>query len=115
MPESGDRPGLFLHELAGGDRRLLGEGASVLLAVSGGGDSTALLLGTAALAGPLRLRAEVASLDHGLRKEAAAEVEDVRKRCARLGLAFHTRALVRGPGRFLFRSFEEMVVPKTLI
>ncbi len=70
----------------------------MLLAVSGGADSTALLVGTALVAGGLRLRAEVASLDHGLRPESAAEVEAVARLAARLGLPFHTRALHLKPG-----------------
>ncbi|XXF75262.1 tRNA lysidine(34) synthetase TilS [Myxococcaceae bacterium GXIMD 01537] len=68
-------------------------GRSVLLAVSGGADSTALLVGTALVAPALRLRVEVASLDHGLRPESAGEVESVARLAARFALPFHTRAL----------------------
>lgn len=62
---------------------------SVLLAISGGADSLALLLGTARVAAALGLRAEVATVDHGLRPEAAAEAEGVAARCATLGLPYH--------------------------
>jgi len=79
-------------------RRLGQQAGSVLLAVSGGADSTALLVGTALMAERLRLRAHVASLDHGLRPESAAEVEAVAQLAARFALPFHTRALRLRPG-----------------
>lgn len=58
----------------------------LLLAVSGGADSMALLL----LAHASGRQAEVATLDHGLRPEARSEVEFVRAVANRLGLPFHT-------------------------
>lgn len=57
--------------------------AKLGLAVSGGPDSTALLL-LAATAMPGRV--EAASVDHGLRPEAEAEAEGVARLCARLGV-----------------------------
>lgn len=75
----------LLTPLLGAERRLA-------LAVSGGCDSTALLL----LAADLRrapsfetLEIHVATVDHGLRAEAAAEAASVGALCRRLGLA-HT-------------------------
>src|SRR5687767_4556577 len=57
--------------------------ATVGLAVSGGADSLALLLlGHAALAGRVR----AATVDHGLRPEAAGEAAFVAAVCARLGV-----------------------------
>lgn len=53
------------------------------LAVSGGGDSVALLH----LAVAVGLRVEVATVDHGLRPEAAAECAAVAGACAGLGVA----------------------------
>jgi len=53
------------------------------LAVSGGPDSTALLL-LAAAAWPGRI--EAATVDHGLRAESAAEATEVAALCARLGV-----------------------------
>lgn len=85
--------GLLLRALEAGYRRAGATNSGVLLAVSGGADSTALLLGSARLAGALGLRLEVACLDHGLRPEAKAEVAGVAELAARLGLPFHTRAL----------------------
>ncbi|HEX8441007.1 tRNA lysidine(34) synthetase TilS [Archangium sp.] len=76
-------------------------GGSVLLAVSGGADSTALLVGTAAVAERLSLRVEVATLDHGLRPEAREEVEAVARLAARWGLPCHVRPLHLSPGSAL--------------
>lgn len=66
----------------------------ILIAVSGGPDSTALLWlaarWRAARAGGPRLSA--ATVDHGLRPEAAAEAEAVARLCAGLGLPHRTLA-----------------------
>jgi tRNA(Ile)-lysidine synthase len=67
----------------------------ILVAVSGGVDSLALLLAAVEVAGD---RTGVASLDHGLRVEAAAEVERVRALARSLGLPFHTQSLGLRPG-----------------
>jgi len=66
-----------------------------LLAVSGGADSLALLTAAAQVAPE---RTGVASLDHGLRPEAAGEVASVRRLAERLGVPFHTQALGLLPG-----------------
>lgn len=63
-----------------------------LFAVSGGADSMAL----AEAGARLSLSFEVASFDHGLRPEAAAEVDLVRQWAARHGVPFHTRILSVG-------------------
>jgi len=86
------------RKLADGYRRAGAAGASVLLAVSGGADSTALAIASAELARPLGLRLAIASLDHGFRAEAAGEVRAVAALAARLGLPFRTRALGLPPG-----------------
>lgn len=67
---------------------LVGTGPERLgLAVSGGGDSLALLLlGHALLPG----RVEVATVDHGLRPESADEAAMVAAHCARLGVPHAT-------------------------
>jgi tRNA(Ile)-lysidine synthase len=74
-------------------RRLGLEGRSVLLAVSGGADSTALLVGTALVRAKLGLTVEVATLDHGLRPEASEEVRAVERLAALQGLPCHVRQL----------------------
>ena len=60
----------------------------VLAAVSGGSDSTALLLVLGELRERLDFELAVASFDHGLRKEAGGELEWVRKKARGLGLPF---------------------------
>lgn len=79
-------------------RRLGAAGRSVLLAASGGADSTALVLATGRVREALRMRVEVASLDHGLRPAAAREVQAVAELAHQLGLAFHTEKLGLSPG-----------------
>lgn len=83
----------FAHDL----RRLfaettgqcLPEDAPIALAVSGGADSVAMLL-LAAAAFPGRVLA--ATVDHGLRPEAAEEAALVAELCTRLGVAHATQA-----------------------
>src|SRR5690554_3758732 len=73
------------------DRRLqelATRGGKLLLAVSGGADSMALLR----LVHESGWKAEVATVDHGLRSEAVEEVEFVRQTAADLGIPFHTAA-----------------------
>jgi tRNA(Ile)-lysidine synthase len=73
---------------AAGLDRLLPEGGRVLLAVSGGPDSMALLTLAAAAGTPVT----VATVDHRLRAEAAHEASAVAAHCATLGLAHVTLA-----------------------
>lgn len=79
----------LLPALEAGWRRVGAEGRGVLLAVSGGADSTALLAATAELGAGLGLRVEVASVDHGLRPESGAELHRVAALCAARALPFH--------------------------
>jgi tRNA(Ile)-lysidine synthase len=72
-----------------------GAEASLGLAVSGGGDSLALLLlAHAALPG----RVAVATVDHGLRAASAVEAVEVAAVCARLGVPHTTLAVQLAPG-----------------
>ncbi|MCC5971565.1 MAG: tRNA lysidine(34) synthetase TilS [Pararhodobacter sp.] len=66
------------------------------VAVSGGGDSVALLLLAAELPG---VSVEAATVDHGLRAESPAEAAHVARLCARLGVAHQVLRWVRGEGR----------------
>jgi tRNA(Ile)-lysidine synthase len=98
MPLTADPSVLFPTALEEAYRQLGLVGGSVLLAVSGGADSSALLLGTAQICGRLPLRVEVATLDHGLRPEAREEVEAVARLAAQWGLPCHVRHLQLKPG-----------------
>ncbi|AKF07606.1 tRNA(Ile)-lysidine synthetase [Sandaracinus amylolyticus] len=71
------------------ERRLLRRGERVVVAVSGGPDSTAMLDVLARIAPELALELHVASVDHGLRAEAQREVELVAAHASALGLPFH--------------------------
>jgi len=66
----------------------LGQARTLLVAVSGGPDSTALLLMAAEWARRRRrTRIEAATVDHGLRPESAEEAKEVGALCDRLGVA----------------------------
>lgn len=79
-------------------RRLGAAGQRVVLAVSGGADSLALLYGSAELAPALGLSLEVATVDHGARAESAGEARSVEAHAGRLGLPFHLTAVKVAPG-----------------
>ena len=74
-------------------------GSRVLVAVSGGPDSMALLAGLWELSGRLGLTLEVAVVDHGLRAEAAREGDLVAERASALGLQFHRLRVDVGAAR----------------
>jgi tRNA(Ile)-lysidine synthase len=69
-------------------RRVLTPGEAVVVACSGGPDSTAMLDALARLAPPRGLRLHVAHVDHGLREGSADEAEVVAAAAARHGLPF---------------------------
>ncbi|HEX3697286.1 MAG TPA: tRNA lysidine(34) synthetase TilS [Polyangia bacterium] len=73
--------------------QLFAAGDRVVVAVSGGPDSMALLAVLWELAPRLLLRLEVANVDHGLRPEAAAEAALVAERASALELPFHRLAV----------------------
>ena len=84
--------------------------ASILLAVSGGPDSVALLHGAASLvtSGARGWQLSVAHLDHGLRPDSEADARLVADAAARFGLPCHVeRADVAGLARASGRSLEE--------
>ena len=74
----------------------LGRGSRLLLAVSGGGDSTALLHVLCLLREELELELSAHGVDHGLRPEAAAELDLVGQLARRLDVPF-SRSTVRLP------------------
>jgi tRNA(Ile)-lysidine synthase len=79
------------------EQALVDRGERVLVAVSGGPDSTALLHALVRLAPRLGIELEAATVNHGLRPEAAGEVALVVERCRALGIACEALAVdVRG-------------------
>ncbi|NIT34994.1 MAG: tRNA lysidine(34) synthetase TilS [candidate division Zixibacteria bacterium] len=87
---------------------ILPPGVSILVAASGGADSTALLRCLHALAGGERWRLAVAHLDHALRPESADDAAFVRRQVASLGLPFFdARVEVRSLPSCAGRSPEE--------
>ncbi|MEJ5359788.1 MAG: tRNA lysidine(34) synthetase TilS [Desulfobacterales bacterium] len=96
---------LFDRSLA--RERLLTAGDRVLVGVSGGPDSMALLYLLAARKGPLGLSLGIAHLDHLLRPESGEEAGFVERAAAALGAAFHLQRVdVRALGRALGLSLE---------
>ncbi|MCW6508242.1 tRNA lysidine(34) synthetase TilS [Lichenifustis flavocetrariae] len=93
--QSFDLPRLFRH---------LAQANGVVLAVSGGPDSTALMHLAAAWHLTSRVPLYVATVDHGLRAEAAAETEAVQAAAGGLGLPFH---LLRWHGDKPRRAIQE--------
>jgi tRNA(Ile)-lysidine synthase len=102
-----------IHRLAVFDRMLLSEwrklklptvGDTIVVAVSGGADSTALLLSIAELirAGKLQLAVCVAHLDHGLRAESKKDAQWVRQLAKKLGFV-----AVVGRGKVAVKAREE--------
>lgn len=84
----------MLRTLEAAARRLGLPGRSVLVAVSGGVDSTVLLDGLACLSGRLDLELAVGHVNHGLRGEASdADEALVRDRAEALGLPFEVSAV----------------------
>jgi tRNA(Ile)-lysidine synthase len=84
------------------DRRgVLLRGESVLIACSGGPDSTALVDALARLAPPREWRLTVAHVDHGLRAGSSAEADVVGALAASHGLAFRALSVSVGAGSSL--------------
>jgi tRNA(Ile)-lysidine synthase len=90
----------ILDALGAAYERLGARGAGVLLAVSGGVDSLALLAGSVDLRKRLGLKLVAVCLDHGLRPEAREESAGVATLCARLAVECRVErlSLEDGPG-----------------
>lgn len=83
------------------ERALIPRGSRVLCACSGGPDSAGMLASLARLAGEHAFMLEVASVDHGLRAEAAADVAVARSQAEQLGVPFHALQISVAPGASL--------------
>ncbi len=83
-------------------------GEALVVGLSGGADSVALLDALALLRGPRRLRLVAAHLDHGLRPSAAEDAAFCRALCARLGVPLREgRADVRARAAREGRGLED--------
>jgi tRNA(Ile)-lysidine synthase len=109
---------------AGARRLAIPDGAAIVLAVSGGPDSSALLYAAARLAPRRGWQLTVAHLDHALRPESGREAEWVAGQAGELRLPFEVRrtdvsALARAEHRSLedagrsarYRFLEEVATP----
>ncbi|NDC37515.1 MAG: hypothetical protein EBZ48_05630, partial [Proteobacteria bacterium] len=67
-------------------RNSLTAGQTILLAVSGGADSMALLYAAADLKRALRLRLFVGHINHGLRSSSSSDSDFVSESCGRVGV-----------------------------
>ena len=70
-------------------RQLVARGMRVIVACSGGPDSAAMLFALARLAPELGLQLEAASVDHGLRPDAARDVAIAKAQAQAAGVPFH--------------------------
>jgi tRNA(Ile)-lysidine synthase len=100
LPHRTTRLPFFVHRCVRTARAVLVDAGlrdePVLLGVSGGGDSMALLEIVGLLAPKLRLGLHVACVDHRVRRESAAEAELVREAAARWGATFHPLTIEAG-------------------
>jgi tRNA(Ile)-lysidine synthase len=80
------------------ERALIAPGSTVLCACSGGPDSAALLACLARLADDLGIALAAASVDHGLRPEAGADVDIAAEQAKRVGVPFHALRVQVEPG-----------------
>ena len=93
---------------------MLSGGDHVLVAVSGGADSTALLLCLHALASEFHLTLSVAHLNHGIRRAEADSDEDfVGRMCADLGLRFISETVdIKHQAKAAGRNIEDLARQK---
>src|ERR687888_2272870 len=74
-------------------------GDRVLVAVSGGPDSTCLLHSLHMLRRLFKIELEVFHFDHRLRPDSAKDAQYVKRMAAKLPLPFHLRAAEERPGK----------------
>ncbi len=85
------RLALSIHRFVTRELRVDWRGAGLVVALSAGLDSTALLLVLSALRQSLKFSLTAAHLDHGLRAESGQDAEAARELCRRLGVPFRLR------------------------
>ena len=78
---------------------MFASGGRVLVAVSGGPDSTCLLYSLHMLRRLFKIELEVFHFDHRLRPESAKDAQYVKRLAAKLKLPFHLRAADSKPGK----------------
>src|SRR5688500_2592698 len=78
---------------------MLSGGETVLVGVSGGADSVALLTALLTLAPAWRLELRVLHVDHGLRRDSAADADFVRHLGDRLGVPWTSPPCTSAPAR----------------
>src|SRR2546423_7862884 len=81
------------------EHRLFSPGDKVLVAVSGGPDSTCLLYSLFMLRRLFKIELEVFHFDHRLRSESAKDARYVKRMAAKLRLPYHLRAAESRPGK----------------
>jgi tRNA(Ile)-lysidine synthase len=90
------------------ENHLLDPGEKVVVAVSGGSDSVALLKALEMLSCEYRLTLIVAHLNHGLREEAPSEEQFVRIMAQDMGLVFESKSLdIRSLGQVTGKCMED--------
>ena len=97
----------FEHSLRRGIAALLPQGSRVLLAVSGGPDSVALLIGWSKLAAERDDQLHVAHLDHRLRPDSAEDAQFVEALTQQLGITCHLALADSALAEQAGRSLEE--------
>lgn len=85
------RLALSIHRFVARELRVDWRGSGLVVALSGGMDSSALLILLSALRERLNFSLSAAHLDHGLRPESGQDAEAARALCRRLDVPFHLR------------------------
>lgn len=92
-----------------GQQNMLQTGDSVVMGVSGGADSVAMLLAFSALQKEYELSLYVVHVNHGIRKEASLDADYVRELCESYGLPFYLfEANVESMAKEQKKTVEEM-------
>lgn len=108
LPRADALLALEIHRFVTKDLGVAWQGSSLLTALSGGSDSTALLVLMVSLRDHLGFRVTAAHLDHGLRPESAADAAACADLCEQLNVPLQTeRADVAAEARRTGQGLEE--------